>query len=51
MYPHCLYFLDLLVPPDSDGDKDGKERSSTTTDSGEAFRREMAQVPFRNFVQ
>jgi len=50
MYPHCLYFLDLLVPPDSDGDKDGKG-SSSTTDSGEAFRREMAQVPFRNFVQ
>ena len=48
MYPHCLYFLDLLVPPDSDGDKDGKK---STTDSGEAFRREMAQVPFRNFVQ
>ena len=51
MYPHCLYFLDLLVPPDSDGDKDGKKGSSSTTDSGEAFRREMAQVPFRNFVQ
>ena len=48
MYPHCFYFLDLLVPPDSDGDKDKKGSSSN---SGEAFRREMAQVPFRNFVQ
>ena len=48
MYPHCLYFLDLLVPPDSDVDKD--EKGGSSIDSGEAFRREMAQVPFRNFV-
>mmetsp|Transcript_16021 Transcript_16021/g.33880 ORF Transcript_16021/g.33880 Transcript_16021/m.33880 type:complete len:217 (+) Transcript_16021:147-797(+) len=74
LYPHCLYFLDLLVPPESDpevekedggcaeesrdgcggekGKKHGNEQSTTTTttDSGEAFRREMAQIPFRNFV-
>ncbi|KAL7534240.1 hypothetical protein ACHAXR_005747 [Thalassiosira sp. AJA248-18] len=72
LYPHCLYFLDLLVPPSpSDLDtgsaaEDGGDGSSTTgggdtkskseptsaviTDSGEAFRREMAQLPFRNFV-
>mmetsp|Transcript_5529 Transcript_5529/g.10084 ORF Transcript_5529/g.10084 Transcript_5529/m.10084 type:complete len:234 (-) Transcript_5529:291-992(-) len=82
LYPHCLYFLDLLVPPESDpevdmvevkeesgggcaeesrdggggenGKKHGNEQltstTSTTTDSGEAFRREMAQLPFRNFV-
>jgi len=55
LYPHCLYFLDLLVPPSSDptssgggggGGKDGDGKG----DSGEAFRREIAQVPFRNFV-
>ena len=48
-YPHCLYFLDLLVPPpsyDSLEDVDG----TTGVDIGEAFRREIAQVPFRNFV-
>ena len=69
LYPHCLYFLDLLVPPGSDPDEnddgddveeggdnagDGSKKKSNTnatkTDSGEAFRREMAQVPFRNFV-
>jgi mediator of RNA polymerase II transcription subunit 31 len=35
-YPHCLYFLDLLVPPtsyDSLEDVDG----TTGVDSGEAF--------------
>lgn len=61
LYPHCLYFLDLLVPPesdpngdvDNDGSGDRKKNEQTdkgTTDSGEAFRREMAQIPFRNFV-
>ncbi|KAL9187455.1 hypothetical protein ACHAXT_001558 [Thalassiosira profunda] len=62
LYPHCLYFLDLLVPPDADPDdaeagdegegKKGKNNNSSggVFDSGEAFRREMAQVPFRNFV-
>jgi len=60
-YPHCLYFLDLLVPPSSDltleQDHYGKntcEELETSklhgADSGEAFRREMAQLPFRNFV-
>lgn len=73
-YPHCLYFLDLLVPPssdltpendnhdhlvdcdgraDGDGKKTCKELKITKihiADSGEAFRREMAQLPFRNFV-
>lgn len=60
-YPHCLYFLDLLVPPSSDltpeHENDGKkacEELETVklhgADSGEAFRREMAQLPFRNFV-
>jgi hypothetical protein len=41
--------LDLLVPPtsyDSLEDVDG----TTGVDSGEAFWREIAQVPFRNFV-
>ncbi|KAL7534914.1 hypothetical protein ACHAWF_004990 [Thalassiosira exigua] len=65
LYPHCLYFLDLLVPPSSDpeesdaeGDDESggeekkrrKEHSNNAADSGEAFRREMAQLPFRNFV-
>lgn len=71
LYPHCLYFLDLLVPAssdpdyvDGDGDGDnnkndgteennknnGDEGKKSVADSGEAFRREMAQVPFRNFV-
>lgn len=65
-YPHCLYFLDLLVPPESDGDGgnddttaggdaegeggDGDRTTTTTGDGGEAFRREIAQVQFRNFV-
>ena len=52
LYPHCLYFLDLLVPPSSDPTSsvdDGKDGDGKG-DSGEAFRREMAQVPFRNFV-
>ena len=67
LYPHCLYFLDLLVPPSSDpenvdgndgegersGDKGSEQQQQQSTsgaDSGEAFRREIAQVPFRNFV-
>lgn len=57
MYPNCLYFLDLLVPGDEDGEdtldteSDGKKISKAKkTDKGEAFRREMAQVQFRNFV-
>lgn len=56
-YPHCLYFLDLLVPPSSDSledvdssDNDGGTGVAAGVDSGEAFRREIAQVPFRNFV-
>lgn len=50
-YPHCLYFLDLLVPPDSDDDATASDNLATSTsDSGETFRREMAQVQFRNFV-
>lgn len=67
-YPHCLYFLDLLVPPASDhsehdgaitdadgagGCEKGKHMRQTITvgaDAGEAFRREIAHVPFRNFV-
>ena len=53
-YPHCLYFLDLLVPPSSDPDdsEDGIDGASGGggVDTGEAFRREIAQVPFRNFV-
>lgn len=61
MYPNCFYFLDLLVPPDDndDANPDGMTDENDTakqstkgnvTDSGEAFRREMAQVQFRNFV-
>ena len=55
--------MDLLVPPESDpesdpegGDGDGgdgkknNEQGNASSDSGEAFRREMAQLPFRNFV-
>lgn len=55
-YPNCLYFLDLLVPPDGDGrvtEEDSRSRGRNrdiANDSGDAFRREMAQVPFRNFV-
>jgi mediator of RNA polymerase II transcription subunit 31 len=51
-YPHCLYFLDLLVPPDDDDDGNDTDNNNakTTSDSGETFRREMAQVHFRNFV-
>jgi len=52
-YPHCLYFLDLLVPPDDDDDDTNANNNTATTaisDSGETFRREMAQVQFRNFV-
>jgi hypothetical protein len=57
-YPHCLYFLDLLVPPSSDspGEADssindgGSASHFAGVDGGEAFRREIAQVPFRNFV-
>eukprot|EP00581_Thalassiosira_minuscula_P007746 CAMPEP_0183710804 /NCGR_PEP_ID=MMETSP0737-20130205/6447_1 /TAXON_ID=385413 /ORGANISM="Thalassiosira miniscula, Strain CCMP1093" /LENGTH=142 /DNA_ID=CAMNT_0025939147 /DNA_START=24 /DNA_END=449 /DNA_ORIENTATION=- len=60
LYPHCLYFLDLLVPPSADPDEtleDGSEggsggerkknnepSSNSANDSGEAFRREMAQI-------
>eukprot|EP00804_Cyclotella_cryptica_P001268 CCRYP_012741-RB/>CCRYP_012741-RB protein AED:0.02 eAED:-0.02 QI:0/-1/0/1/-1/1/1/0/155 len=63
IYPNCLYFLDLLVPPDDDCDDeetqcDSEAHEGTTeksskvkrADRGEAFRREMAQVQFRNFV-
>jgi hypothetical protein len=56
-YPHCLYFLDLLVPPSSDSLEDvysnysdGSAGGAAGVDTGEAFRREIAQVPFRNFV-
>lgn len=54
-YPHCLYFLDLLVPPGEDRDSDdnnsnANNNTATTSDSGETFRREMSQVQFRNFV-
>jgi len=52
-YPHCLYFLDLLVPPSSDSLEDvvgTTTGGATGVDIGEAFRREIAQVPFRNFV-
>lgn len=54
-YPHCLYFLDLLVPPGEDGDGDDNDsnansNTATISDSGETFRREMSQVQFRNFV-
>ncbi|KAL7489865.1 hypothetical protein ACHAW6_016192 [Cyclotella cf. meneghiniana] len=64
IYPNCLYFLDLLVPPDDrdrdddDGKHDGETDDGATekasevkrADRGEAFRREIAQVQFRNFV-
>ena len=53
IYPQCLYFLDLLVPPGDDADPSdgsGGSSSNNNTDIGEAFRREMAQVQFRNFV-
>lgn len=52
-YPHCLYFLDLLAPPEDDDEEevsnDGEKKKMETSvvkrgDSGEAFRREMAQV-------
>ena len=33
-----------------DGSKKKSNTNATKSDSGEAFRREMAQVPFRNFV-
>jgi len=57
-YPNCLYFLDLLVPPSSssaiitnNGEKEGATGSSNVeADRGGAFRREIAHVPFRNFV-
>ena len=56
-YPNCLYFLDLLVPPSppsaitTNGEKEGATSSSyVEVDRGEAFRREIAHVPFRNFV-
>ena len=53
--------MDLLVPPDENDDTnpdDTTDENDTTkqstngkvTDSGEAFRREIAQVQFRNFV-
>jgi len=45
--------LDLLVPPGDDADPSdgsGGSSSNNNTDIGEAFRREMAQVQFRNFV-
>jgi len=54
-----LYFLDLLAPPEDDDEEevsnDGEKKKMETSvvkggDSGEAFRREMAQVSFRNFV-
>ena len=41
------------MPPDDDDDNDDtttNNNNATTTDSGETFRREMAQVQFRNFV-
>lgn len=56
-YPNCLYFLDLLVPPSSSSaiitngeKKDATSSSNVEADRGEAFRREIAHVPFRNFV-
>jgi mediator of RNA polymerase II transcription subunit 31 len=56
-YPNCLYFLDLLVPPPSAITNNGEKKDATTSsssnvevDTGEAFRREIAHVPFRNFV-
>ena len=56
-YPNCLYFLDLLVPPSppsamtTNGERNGATSSSyVEVDRGEAFRREIAHVPFRNFV-
>jgi mediator of RNA polymerase II transcription subunit 31 len=49
-YPHCLYFLDLLVPPDDDDGTNSNNNTTTASDSGETFRREMTQVQFRNFV-
>jgi hypothetical protein len=48
-----LYFLDLLAPPEDDDEEevsnDGEKKKMETSvvkrgDSGEAFRREMAQV-------
>jgi mediator of RNA polymerase II transcription subunit 31 len=55
VYPNCLYFLDLMVPPDDDEEDESTEGDKEQTtkkkvDRGEAFRREMAQVQFRNFV-
>lgn len=55
-YPNCLYFLDLLVPPSSSAitnngeKKDAAAAAANAVDRGEAFRREIAHVPFRNFV-
>jgi mediator of RNA polymerase II transcription subunit 31 len=54
-YPNCLYFLDLLVPPPTsaitnNGEKKDAATSNVEVDRGEAFRREIAHVPFRNFV-
>ena len=46
-----MYFLDLLVPPSSDDlPAANSDSGGASADSGEAFRREMAQVQFRNFV-
>ena len=56
--PDCVDYFD----GDGDGDGDnndgteennkhnGDEGKKSVADSGEAFRREMTQVPFRNFV-
>jgi mediator of RNA polymerase II transcription subunit 31 len=56
-YPNCLYFLDLLVPPPTsssaitnNGEKKDAATNNVEVDRGEAFRREIAHVPFRNFV-
>jgi mediator of RNA polymerase II transcription subunit 31 len=59
-YPNCLYFLDLLVPPPTSSSGitiNGEKKDATTSsssnvevDRGEAFRLEIAHVPFRNFV-
>ena len=40
------------MPPDSDGDTTASYNNIATmaSDSGDTFRREMAQVQFRNFV-
>lgn len=54
-FPNCLYFLDLLVPPSpssitNNGEKKDAAAAANAVDRGEAFRREIAHVPFRNFV-